>query len=512
MKVSNLRFWHVAYVVISIFILISVAFVSRSWAVYGAPIISLKRSERFERVGKFLMAAAEREYAADFYEFVSIPQFEDDMEYFQKIGDEDRADFCRNTITGFRKSMKLCRKMAEKDIAKAKATKEQIERYRSKNLVRMIAGAEIYPLMHNGQMGIDVRALEKNGELAEDFEKATEGRERTARLYERITVAWVLYQAEVLEKDGKTELAAEYRGKEGIYRQKAEFHYQKAAENRRKVKELRKFEDAEYAMNALTDDDPSIQKLALRKMIRDANYPGVLKAAGSVYRDVSQMAEKALEDNKKLFGAVKADLLVLSLRSGDVDIRKIAIEELEKLNGDRLGYSYDTAESDRNAALERWHNWLMAKLKNGLSGVYYKGKNFDKEVLARVDKVIDFEWKRNPHEALPRDKFSIRWIGKIKIPKAGKYTLSVKADDGAKIWIGKIPNLEQIISNWSEYSYAAHTKEVYLEEGLHDVKIEYFENSKNATMKLFWDSEDMKKHIIPEENLFHVSLIGNDSL
>jgi hypothetical protein len=510
MKISDSRFWRVTYIVISILMLISVVFVSHSWAVYGAPIISLKRAERFERDGKFLLAAADREYAADFYEFVSIPQFEDDMEYFQKIGDEGRAAFCRNTITGFRKSMKLCRKMAEKDRIKGKLTEEQIDKYRNKNLERMLAGAEIYPLMHNGQMGIDVKALEKNGELAEDFEKAAEGRERTARLYERITVVWVIHQAEVLEKSGRTELAAEYRAKEGIYRQKAEFHNQKAAENRRKAKELRKFGDAEYAMKALTGDDPSIRMLALRKMIRDADYLGVLKAARSAYVDLSQAAKEALEDNKELFEAVKADLLVLALRSGDVDIRKIAIEELEKLAGAKLGYSHDAAESDRNTALERWHDWLMAKLKNGLSGVYYKGKSFDKEILARADKVIDFEWKDNPHEDLPKDKFSIRWIGKIKIPKAGRYTLSVKADDGAKIWIGKMPNLEQIIFNWSEYSYAAHTKEVYLEEGLHDMKIEYFENSKNATMKLFWDSEDMKKHIIPEENLFHVSLTGND--
>lgn len=510
MGISDSRFWRVTNVVVSILILISVAFVSRSWAVYGAPIIGLKRAEKFERDGKFLLAAADREYAADFYEFVSIPQFEDDMEYFQKIGDEDRADFCRNTVSGFRKSMELCKKMAEKDRIKGNLTEEQIEEYRNKNLVRMLAGAEIYPLMHNGQMGIDVKALEKNGEIAEDLEKAAEGRERTARLYEKITVAWVLHQAQVLEKNGKTELATEYRGKEGIYRQKAESHYQKAAEDRQKAKELRRFEDAEYAMNALTSDDPSIRKLALRKMIRDANYPAVLKASRSAYLDVSQMAKEALEDNKRLFGAVKADLLVLALRSGDVDIRKLAIEELEKLAGTKLGYSPDAAESDRNAAFEQWQGWLTARLKNGLSGIYYKGKNFDKEILARVDKVIDFEWSDNPHEALPKDKFSIRWIGKIKIPKAGKYTLSVKADDGAKIWIGKMPNLEQIIFNWSEYSYAAHTKEVYLEEGLHDVKIEYFENSKNAIMKLFWDSEDMKKHIIPEENLFHVSLTDND--
>jgi len=119
---------------------------------------------------------------------------------------------------------------------------------------------------------------------------------------------------------------------------------------------------------------------------------------------------------------------------------------------------------------------------------------------------IDFEWKDKPHESLPKDKFSIRWIGKIRIPKAGKYTLSVKADDGAKIWLGKIPDLKEVIYNWSEYSYAGSKREMHLEEGLYDLKIEYFENSKNATMKLFWDPEDGKNQIVPEENLFHLNL------
>jgi hypothetical protein len=474
--------------------------------VYGVPIINLKHAERLERAGRFLAAAADRELAADFFEFVSIPQFEDDMEYFLKIGEEDKAKFCRNTITGFRKSMKLCRKMAEKDRIKGKVTKEQMDKYRDRNRMRMLAGAEVYPVMHNGQMGIDVNALEKNGEVAGDFEKAAEGRERTARLYEKITIPWVLREAEILEGDGRIELAAEYREKAETYRQKVERSHQKAAENRQKAEELRKFEDEKYVMDALEVNDPSIRKLALKKLIRDTNYPALLKAARSAYLDVSQMAKEALENNKELFEAVKADLLVLALDSGDVDIRKIAIQQLEELAGATLGYSPDAGESDRDAALARWQNWLMSKLKNGLSGVYYKGKNFDREMLARVDKELDFEWKNNPHEDLPKDKFSIRWIGKIKIPKAGKYTLSVKADDGAKVWIGKMPNLKQIISDWSEYSYAANKKEVYLEEGLHDVKIEYYENGKNATMKLFWDSEDTKKKVIPEENLFHVGL------
>ena len=65
-------------------VLISYVFVSSSWAVYGAPILALKHAERAERAGDFLVAAADREYAADFYKFVSIPQFQDDMEFFQE--------------------------------------------------------------------------------------------------------------------------------------------------------------------------------------------------------------------------------------------------------------------------------------------------------------------------------------------------------------------------------------------------------------------------------------------
>lgn len=489
-----------------IFILILIVLVPYTWAVYAVPVINLKRAERLERAGRFLEALADRELAADFYEFVSIPQFQDDLEYFQKLGEEEKVTFCRNTITGFQKSMKLCREMAEKNLEKANPTKEQIYKYRDQNRVRMLAGAEVYPIMHNSQMGMDVGALEKNGESAEDFENAADGRERTARLYEKITMPWVLHEVEVLEKEGRNELVAEYREKVKEFKQKAEYNYQKAVEDRQRAEELRKFEDAEYTMKALEDNDASIRELALKKLIRDINYPGLLKAARSTYDDVKQMAGEAMEEHRRLFETIKADTLVSALGSADPDMRRIAIEELEKLADNTFGYNPDADESERSGAVAQWQNWLMSMLKNGLAAVYYKGKGFDKETLSRTDKEIDFEWKNEPHETLPKDKFSIRWIGKIKIPKTGNYTFSVKADDGARIWIGKMPELKQVISKWAEYSYAADKEEVYLEEGFHDVKIEYYENSKNAVMKLFWDSEDIKKQIVPAENLFHVSL------
>ena len=506
MVTKNSQSWIIAFAFALAFILLSSTFISYSCAVYGVPIINLKQSEYLERNGRYLEAAASRELAAEFYKFVSIPQFEDDMEYFLSIGEEDKANFCRNTISGFNRSMDLCYRKAEEDRKKANATKQQIDKYRKRNRMQMLAGCEVYPLMHNGQMGIDVGALEKNSVIATDFEKAAAGRDRTARLYEKITIPWVLYEAGVLEKDGKPELAAEFRAKESDYRQKIEYNRQIAAENRQKAKELQKFEDEEYIADAIDVDNAAIRELALKKLIRDANYPLLIKATRSAYQDVSQMAKESLESNKELFAAVKADLLVLALSSGSIDIRRTAIDELEKLAGTTLGYKPDADSEDRTAALAQWQDWLSTKMKNGLTGIYYKGKNFEKEVFSRADNVIDFEWKNEPYKSLPKDKFSIRWIGKIKIPKTGNYTLSVKVDDGAKIWLGKMPDMKEIIFNWSEYKYAGSKKEMHLEAGLYDLKIEYFENSKNAIMKLFWDPEDGKKQIIPQENLFHVSL------
>ncbi|MFC1716368.1 PA14 domain-containing protein [Candidatus Poribacteria bacterium] len=490
--------------IILAFILLSVAFASNSWAVYFAPIIALKHAEQAERAGDHLKATGYYEFVADFYKFVSIPQFEDDMEYFQELGEEDKVKFCQNTIAGFQKSMKLCLKKAEKNRIEGNITEEQIDKYRQRNRIRMLASCELYPVMHNQQMGVDVGVLESNGEFAEDFEKAAEGRDRTARLYDRITVPWVLHEADVLEKEGKAGLASEYREKVEGYRKKAEYNRQKAASNRQKVAILQRFADIGYVMSILENEEPALRKLALKKLARDTNYPGLLKAARSAYSDVGKMAKEALESNTRLFEAIKADALVLALGSASIDIRRTAIEELENLAGTTFGYDPNGDESIRSAGLAKWQDWLMGKLKSGLSGVYYKGKNFDKEIMARVDDEINFQWNDKPHRAMPADRFSIRWTGKISIPKAGEYTLSVKADDGARIWIGE--EMRQIITVWSEYSYAAHTKKVYLEEGLHDVKIEYYENDKNATMKLFWDSADTKKKIVPEENLFHVSL------
>ena len=91
MNIRHKTRYEIFFAVILIPTLLSAIFVSSGWGVYAAPVLALKSAERAERSGKYVQAAAEREFTADFYKFVSIPQFADDMEYFQKTGEEEKA-------------------------------------------------------------------------------------------------------------------------------------------------------------------------------------------------------------------------------------------------------------------------------------------------------------------------------------------------------------------------------------------------------------------------------------
>ena len=78
-----------------------------------------------------------------------------------------------------------------------------------------------------------------------------------------------------------------------------------------------------------------------------------------------------------------------------------------------------------------------------------------------------------------------RFTGKLNVEKAGDYTFYGWGDDGFRIWIdGKL-----VIDFWvQEWEKEQTSKKVSLNEGLHDVKIEYLQGWGGAVMKLSWES------------------------
>ena len=66
-----------------------------------------------------------------------------------------------------------------------------------------------------------------------------------------------------------------------------------------------------------------------------------------------------------------ADLrhLVRMLDAKEASTRLLAIEALERLTGERLGYDYAASVADRREAVERWRVWVEARGPGGGGGV-----------------------------------------------------------------------------------------------------------------------------------------------
>lgn len=123
-----------------------------------------------------------------------------------------------------------------------------------------------------------------------------------------------------------------------------------------------------------------------------------------------------------------------------------------------------------------------------------------KPVVTRADKTIDVNVGMDtwPGTELS-DYLFIRWTGKIKIPKDGKYTFYLESDDGSRLYVdGK-----QVISNGGLHGMHEEKGTVELKAGSYDIKIEFFENGGEAGCRFSWSADGIEKQIVPETALSH---------
>ncbi|ASA26033.1 glycosyl hydrolase [Paenibacillus donghaensis] len=139
--------------------------------------------------------------------------------------------------------------------------------------------------------------------------------------------------------------------------------------------------------------------------------------------------------------------------------------------------------------------------RNGLTGEYFNNAELSgTAAVIRKDSNIDFNWHgEGPAEGIGKDSFSIRWIGKVKPVYSEKYTFSASSDDGVRVWIdGKL-----VIDSWQNQSGVGREGSITLTAGtLYDIKVEYYENRGDASIRLQWKSARQKQSIIPQKALF----------
>ncbi len=132
--------------------------------------------------------------------------------------------------------------------------------------------------------------------------------------------------------------------------------------------------------------------------------------------------------------------------------------------------------------------WIVAseagQTKTGAwKGEYFNNRELEgKPVLTRQDPVIDFDWGRDsPGSGVSKDDFSVRWTGKVEF-EAAVYRFEAYVDDGVRLWVDG----QLIIDEWEDGSARKVTGEIGLGKGGHDIRLEYYERSYDARVRLTW--------------------------
>jgi beta-glucosidase len=128
----------------------------------------------------------------------------------------------------------------------------------------------------------------------------------------------------------------------------------------------------------------------------------------------------------------------------------------------------------------------------GLAAEYFDNNRLEGEPrVRRQDARVDFGWTLNsPARGIPFDWYSVRWTGKLVAPATETVKLGVEGNDGYRLYLdGRL-----LIDNWLKKSYGTILRDVRLEAGgEYDLRLEYFESTGNARVKLVWN------HAVPDD-------------
>ncbi len=120
----------------------------------------------------------------------------------------------------------------------------------------------------------------------------------------------------------------------------------------------------------------------------------------------------------------------------------------------------------------------------GWRGEYYSTPDLSGNiVMVRDDKAIDFDWgEGSPTVGLPSDFFSVRWTRKLSFSPSGYYRFVILSDDGIRLWVDDA----LILDEWHRADSQTYFGDVYLKAGAHTVKLEHYEHTGFARIRLSW--------------------------
>lgn len=134
----------------------------------------------------------------------------------------------------------------------------------------------------------------------------------------------------------------------------------------------------------------------------------------------------------------------------------------------------------------------------------FRNRNFEGSPVVSQANIINENWGEDGPEKGLVDNFSIRWTGKLKATAAGSYTLGVKMDDGARLWVdGKL-----VADAWNNGPARVSSSKIDLKAGqVVDFKLEYFEATGFASCQLVWSPPGQSKFLAAIEAASHADVV-----
>lgn len=136
---------------------------------------------------------------------------------------------------------------------------------------------------------------------------------------------------------------------------------------------------------------------------------------------------------------------------------------------------------------------------NGLNATYYDNLDFSGTSVTRVDPTIDFDWGfSSPNPAISPDTFVASWVGQVDPQYSQTYTFYTNSDDGVRLWVDN----QLIINKWNDQSATQYSATISLTAGKKvNIKMEFYDNTEDATAQLSWSAASQPKEIIPQSRL-----------
>jgi uncharacterized protein YpmB len=143
----------------------------------------------------------------------------------------------------------------------------------------------------------------------------------------------------------------------------------------------------------------------------------------------------------------------------------------------------------------------------GLYAQYFDNQYlYGSPTVERIDPTVQFDWSTGLVTPDSSEYVSVRWTGKLLVPKTESYTFYLIADDAANLAIN-----HTLVINASDVCCIEHRAVVSLIEGEYiDLSLEYQQLTGAASVSLQWSSASVRKQIIPSTYLFYATdIVGS---